>query len=63
MTAVTKPRLKPCPKCGSGVVAVACGGLLWKGFCLSCLYAGEGRTTKREAIAAWNRRAKKERSE
>lgn len=49
-----KTKLKPCPFCSSLMLIVEpCGWV----FCDNCGANGPASGTKREAIAAWNRRA------
>lgn len=60
------PELKPCPFCGAEADVVSAPSLYdgripakFAAFCLVCECATSWKPTPTEAIAAWNRRARK----
>ncbi len=64
-----KTEIKPCPKCGSRVIAIDSVPIhgIWGSaptrdyflFCHSCMAYGPREYSRARAIAAWNRRAEK----
>ena len=64
------PTIKPCPKCGSRVIAIDSVPIhgIWGSaptrdyflFCNSCMAYGPKERSLDRAIAAWNRRAGEE---
>jgi len=67
MTAATKPRLRRCPFCNGRIwmggpqeVTYICGS--YHTYYVACLCGARGpeKDTPKEAISAWNRRARRE---
>lgn len=50
--------LKPCPFCGSEHV-VCTKPTTWQVWCTDCKCIGPWKTERKDAIAAWNKRAQK----
>jgi Lar family restriction alleviation protein len=51
-----KPKLKPCPFCGSDDVELDLD-YRWRIVCRDCDSKGSGYEENKKAVAAWNRRA------